>query len=115
MIRRPPRSTLFPYTTLFRSTKLDDVGLENLVALGTTHKLLAGKFNGTIDLRGAGDLEKTLAGVLDGNVLDGGVYGKDILASVSGPLAKALPVGAAGEGTPGGATSPGQKPPLRGP
>src|SRR2546428_3252609 len=66
MIRRPPRSTLFPYTTLFRSTKLDDVGLENLVALGTTHKLMAGKFNGTIDLRGAGDLEKTLAGVLDG-------------------------------------------------
>src|SRR3712207_7739448 len=26
MIRRPPRSTLFPYTTLFRSTK---VGLPN--------------------------------------------------------------------------------------
>src|SRR5258708_24840584 len=26
MIRRPPRSTLFPYTTLFRST-LDDLGL----------------------------------------------------------------------------------------
>src|SRR3712207_6208543 len=24
MIRRPPRSTLFPYTTLFRSGKLDD-------------------------------------------------------------------------------------------
>src|SRR5256886_12839330 len=23
MIRRPPRSTLFPYTTLFRSTKLE--------------------------------------------------------------------------------------------
>src|SRR5207249_5824974 len=23
MIRRPPRSTLFPYTTLFRSTSLD--------------------------------------------------------------------------------------------
>src|SRR3712207_8432979 len=23
MIRRPPRSTLFPYTTLFRSTKVD--------------------------------------------------------------------------------------------
>src|SRR2546425_4345737 len=23
MIRRPPRSTLFPYTTLFRSTKYD--------------------------------------------------------------------------------------------
>src|SRR2546430_12720028 len=24
MIRRPPRSTLFPYTTLFRSRSLDD-------------------------------------------------------------------------------------------
>src|SRR5260221_8934738 len=23
MIRRPPRSTLFPYTTLFRSTRID--------------------------------------------------------------------------------------------
>src|SRR3712207_7440691 len=25
MIRRPPRSTLFPYTTLFRSDKSDDI------------------------------------------------------------------------------------------
>src|SRR3712207_8206718 len=28
MIRRPPRSTLFPYTTLFRSTSFDVVGGE---------------------------------------------------------------------------------------
>src|SRR2546430_9575959 len=28
MIRRPPRSTLFPYTTLFRSYHLDNVELE---------------------------------------------------------------------------------------
>src|SRR5258708_11424447 len=37
MIRRPPRSTLFPYTTLFRSadTKLmRDVKLEELPQLG---------------------------------------------------------------------------------
>src|SRR5258707_6098752 len=27
MIRRPPRSTLFPYTTLFRSRKADRAGL----------------------------------------------------------------------------------------
>src|SRR2546430_9458920 len=27
MIRRPPRSTLFPYTTLFRSPAADAVGL----------------------------------------------------------------------------------------
>src|SRR3970282_2772497 len=26
MIRRPPRSTLFPYTTLFRSLSADDIG-----------------------------------------------------------------------------------------
>src|SRR2546430_9909196 len=27
MIRRPPRSTLFPYTTLFRSDRLRDLGI----------------------------------------------------------------------------------------
>src|SRR2546422_10600422 len=32
MIRRPPRSTLFPYTTLFRSVVLD--GALQLVSLG---------------------------------------------------------------------------------
>src|SRR3712207_7660839 len=26
MIRRPPRSTLFPYTTLFRSSEMTDTG-----------------------------------------------------------------------------------------
>src|SRR2546422_7571966 len=32
MIRRPPRSTLFPYTTLFRSLRADDVrGLGELL------------------------------------------------------------------------------------
>ena len=93
-------------------TKLDNVGLENLVALGSSHKLVAGKFNGTIDLRGAGDLEKTLAGVLDGNVLDGVFYGKDILGSVTGPLSKALPSGLAGKTTQGGITNLGQKLPF---
>src|SRR2546430_9794175 len=29
MIRRPPRSTLFPYTTLFRSVVLADAGPED--------------------------------------------------------------------------------------
>src|SRR5688572_31897648 len=29
MIRRPPRSTLFPYTTLFRSVVLDAVGTDH--------------------------------------------------------------------------------------
>src|SRR5258708_28077539 len=35
MIRRPPRSTLFPYTTLFRSPRLFNEALE-LAACGVT-------------------------------------------------------------------------------
>src|SRR2546422_7645806 len=31
MIRRPPRSTLFPYTTLFRSLPVEKMKLENQV------------------------------------------------------------------------------------
>src|SRR5690554_7551250 len=31
MIRRPPRSTLFPYTTLFRSAPVDDVRARHAV------------------------------------------------------------------------------------
>src|SRR5258707_3553280 len=34
MIRRPPRSTLFPYTTLFRSTR---VPADVIVAAGVSH------------------------------------------------------------------------------
>src|SRR5256885_5896677 len=30
MIRRPPRSTLFPYTTLFRSLGFEDGGLDEV-------------------------------------------------------------------------------------
>src|SRR5256885_11581789 len=37
MIRRPPRSTLFPYTTLFRSTELHDDGADD------THQPRSGK------------------------------------------------------------------------
>src|SRR3712207_8586991 len=40
MIRRPPRSTLFPYTTLFRSFALEDATVENgcLWAIPGGHK-----------------------------------------------------------------------------
>src|SRR3712207_8625244 len=34
MIRRPPRSTLFPYTTLFRSARVGDAALRRLRPLG---------------------------------------------------------------------------------
>src|SRR2546426_4915785 len=36
MIRRPPRSTLFPYTTLFRSRSFDGLLAEFAIAVGAT-------------------------------------------------------------------------------
>src|SRR3712207_8266231 len=38
MIRRPPRSTLFPYTTLFRSRVLE--GLDRLLDLFDAHSIM---------------------------------------------------------------------------
>src|SRR3989449_6887894 len=40
MIRRPPRSTLFPYTTLFRSLA-DEVGLGKTIEASIIYKELA--------------------------------------------------------------------------
>src|SRR3712207_9096900 len=34
MIRRPPRSTLFPYTTLFRSQAVGDLAQQRVAAVG---------------------------------------------------------------------------------
>src|SRR2546421_7961062 len=45
MIRRPPRSTLFPYTTLFRSHVARGVALDALGALGD----LEGHGGGDVD------------------------------------------------------------------
>src|SRR2546425_12008480 len=42
MIRRPPRSTLFPYTTLFRSP--EKAILHDLVEEGRTHDQIVGSF-----------------------------------------------------------------------
>src|SRR3712207_8344697 len=39
MIRRPPRSTLFPYTTLFRSANGGDRPPEIISELGKDHRL----------------------------------------------------------------------------
>src|SRR2546422_8584921 len=50
MIRRPPRSTLFPYTTLFRS--VDERGFDDFLPIGSSvlpAKLPASRFNpGTV-------------------------------------------------------------------
>src|SRR2546421_8994954 len=45
MIRRPPRSTLFPYTTLFRSKQtLTNLGIGLLLAVLVIYLLLAANF-----------------------------------------------------------------------
>src|SRR3712207_8631837 len=60
MIRRPPRSTLFPYTTLFRSLGVDERDhAPRLLRLGDDvqrHGRLTGTF-GTVDLDDASTRE----------------------------------------------------------
>src|SRR2546427_8484494 len=56
MIRRPPRSTLFPYTTLFRSVILPAEGAINLSRVRVEHDLYV--------LRKMSGLALSLAGAL---------------------------------------------------
>ena len=44
MIRRPPRSTLFPYTTLFRSREIQ-IGTARLKVVGRTQRCAATNVN----------------------------------------------------------------------
>src|SRR3712207_9226889 len=46
MIRRPPRSTLFPYTTLFRSVELRDAVALDVGLAGEPELLLDGDLDG---------------------------------------------------------------------
>src|SRR5436309_12446159 len=58
MIRRPPRSTLFPYTTLFRSERHFGVG-----AIERDERLAGGDVVGVVGIHGhdgAGDLRRDL-------------------------------------------------------
>src|SRR5687767_15473866 len=45
MVRRPPRSTLFPYTTLFRSQRLD------VVRFDRDHRILAAEAREVLHVR----------------------------------------------------------------
>jgi AsmA protein len=97
-------------------TKITNVEMQNALQLFTPHKLLSGKFNGNVDFQGGGqakeELLKTLAGALEGHLLDGNFFGKDLIASVTGPLTKALPSALAGKVTQGGTTTLGHDLPL---
>src|SRR5256885_7663757 len=62
MIRRPPRSTLFPYTTLFRSLRrVEQLVLLGLVGLARLRRLLVAQGNETIRFRPALRLVAKLA------------------------------------------------------
>src|SRR3712207_8715415 len=52
MIRRPPRSTLFPYTTLFRSALEDEVELLAGALLHRLHEVLEGAADPALGLQG---------------------------------------------------------------
>src|SRR3712207_7766239 len=69
MIRRPPRSTLFPYTTLFRSVEVRDHLADQLVAVrdrrgqrcGVRHQALDGP---ALALQDLDQVERQLVDVL---------------------------------------------------
>lgn len=91
------------------------VELEQALRAFTDKKIVSGTFEGAVDLRGGlgtPDLTKTLAGAISGTIRDGAFYGKDLVAAAAGPLARALPFGAAGKEGKGGATSLGKEQPF---
>src|SRR5256885_17247774 len=61
MIRRPPRSTLFPYTTLFRSlfTAADVTRAEDVDAALNTAVSRFGSLNVLVNCAGIGDRKST--------------------------------------------------------
>src|SRR5258707_4653032 len=64
MIRRPPRSTLFPYTTLFRSQALGDQynSIEGLIGSNKADVLVGdGDSNTLIGLDGADQTDQRVA------------------------------------------------------
>src|SRR3712207_9488163 len=69
MIRRPPRSTLFPYTTLFRSNALGCLGyVDCALEIAEQEKALGFEFSYMFVVSGSGG---THAGLLAGMMLSG--------------------------------------------
>ena len=95
--------------------KAKGVELEQALAPFTSKKVVTGRFDGDVDLSGGGrekaDLVKTLAGLLAGKIQEGTFHGKDLVAGVAGPLARALPFG--GKEMKGGTTALGKELPFQ--
>src|SRR5258706_75494 len=73
MIRRPPRSTLFPYTTLFRSLDLNNDTLSNSGTLKATSSSILELINTAVNNTITGVVTVDAPSTLD---LDGGDSGK---------------------------------------
>ena len=105
-----------PDQPLHAQLSLKDIELAQGLAMVSDKKVLGGKFNGAVNFDAKGDdpatLKKTAAGLIQGKILDGTFFGKDLIASVAGPLASKLPFGLAGKGGQGGATSLGKELPF---
>src|SRR2546429_5354880 len=107
MIRRPPRSTLFPYTTLFRSHEGDRCSFETLLArFGLTDPGLAviGELVHDIDCKDGkfgrsetAGLERMIAGVVrrdagdDARLQRGAALVRDSFQAFPGPGLTHLP------------------------
>src|SRR6266446_10728858 len=74
MIRRPPRSTLFPYTTLFRSHSPSRLWLvlERSSSMGCGPAPVAGRATGGVGAVAAGGRGVAGAGRAGGKVVTGG-------------------------------------------
>src|SRR2546430_7537445 len=66
MIRRPPRSTLFPYTTLFRSYIETGISLWDIAA----GSLLVENAGGTVDLRPRENMKDKYSIVASNGLID---------------------------------------------
>src|SRR5215217_752003 len=96
-IRLGPAAAQRPFEA---KVKVDGVQMAQAIAQATPQKVMTGTFNGNVDVKGVGytpeKLKETLLGGISGNILGGTLLGKDLVASVSEPLAKALPFAAKG-------------------
>src|SRR5947207_8599241 len=81
MIRTPPRPTLFPYTTLFRSRRHEDVRAQRTILLRNGDPLAVGRHrhrsNPSDIARGHGDGSAVGDGVVVKLAVGGGVEERD--------------------------------------
>src|SRR5262249_47943459 len=88
--------------------------LERALTFAGKGKAFAGVFDGNIALAGKGTtlsaVEKTLNGKIVGDLKNGAFLGKDLVAEVAGPLAKALPFATKSLGGTGGTGGTGRTP-----